>query len=121
MKTITAFVLALALLVTPAAFAQHGRGNSHGHDNSHGRGNGGARSGRDGHFNRDRHGRIDRNRNVRIVGGRREVFFDGFWFGCDVWPEWVFASDVYVITVDDGYVMYSYADPSLSISINLVP
>jgi len=49
------------------------------------------------------------------------VFFDGFWFGCDLWPEWVFAGDVYVITVDDGYVMYSYADPSLSISINLVP
>ena len=119
MKTITAFVLALALLVTPPAFAQHGRGNSHGHDNSRGRGNGGARSGRDGHFNRDRHGRIDHD--VRIVGGRREVFFDGFWFGCDLWPEWVFAGDVYVLTVDDGYVMYSYADPSLSISINLVP
>ena len=87
MKTITAFVLALALLVTPAAFAQRGQGNSHGHDNSHGRGNGGARSGRDGHFNRDRHGRIDHD--VRIVGGRREVFFDGFWFGCDLWPEFL--------------------------------
>jgi len=122
MKNLIGFVLAAALLMAPAALAQRGRGGSRG--GNHGsRGNGGAHSNRggDSHFNRDRHGRIDRDRDVRINGGRREVFFDGFWFGCDVWPEWVFAGDVYVLTVDDGYVMYSYENPSAFISINIVP
>ena len=112
MKNIIALFVVESLLMAPTALAQRG---------NHGRGNGGNHSGRDGHFDRSRHGRVDRDRDVRIVGNRREVFFDGFWFGCDIWPEWVFAGDVYVLTVDDGYVMYSYANPSLFISINIVP
>lgn len=130
MKSIIGFVLAAVLLVAPTAMAQHGHGGSR--SGSHGggsRGSGGEQHSRggeqhsrggDGHFNRDRHGRIDQDRGVRDRGGRREVFFDGFWFGCDVWPEWVFGSDVYVLVVDDGYIMYSYDDPSVFVSINIV-
>ena len=128
MKTLMGFVLAVVLLAAPVATAQrnHGsRSGDHGSRNSggenHTQRNGGRSDRGDGHFNRDRHGRIDRNRDVRIVEGRRQIFFDGFWFGCDVWPEWVLEGDVYVVVINDGYVMYDYSNPSLFISINIVP
>ena len=101
-----------------SAWSNHGsRGGNHG-----GRSNGGATRGhqhaRDGHFNRDRHGRLDA-RHSRWVGDHREYFFDGFWFGYAYWPGWVFDGDVYVVLENDGYVMHSYSDPTLSILVNL--
>ena len=119
MKAFISSVLALALLASPAALALHrggSRGENHG---SHSSGGSRPSRGNDGHFDRSRHGRVDRA--YRIVGGRRAYFFDGFWFGCDVWPEWVLEGDVYVLVVNGDYVMYSYSNPSLFISVNIVP
>lgn len=77
---------------------------------------------RDGrHFDRNTHHRIDRDRECRYRNGRREVFFEGFWFGYAFWPEWVFVEDVYIEQVGPSeYIIYCYYNPARQIQVYVV-
>lgn len=106
------FAVLLFTLLSPVTLAQRGR--SRGHSEPRGIHNGG------GHFDRAHHARIDRVHDVRVIGGRQEVFFGGLWFDCDIWPDWIWTDDVYVIVDADGdYVLYSYDNPALSIGVTV--
>ncbi len=93
---------------------QKGHGSQHGHDRheSHDRD-------RNRNFGRERHRHIGRG-DIRFRDGRREIFFGGLWFGCDVYPAWVFSEDVYVECIDGEYFVYSYARPNLSVRVIVV-
>lgn len=124
MKTI---VLALALLLTAGvASAQHGHqqhGQQHGQqheqrgrheEQGHGeRGEHGRRG-----FDRDHHRRYGRN-DFRERGGRREFLFGGIWFSADVYPDWFYAEDVYVIQEGDVYYVRSYVHPAYMFQVNV--
>ena|SRR5208282_7079 len=105
----------------------HQRGQQRGHQGHEGHeGHEGHRKGSDG---RSRDGRrLDRNthhhisgRDVRYVGYAREVYFEGWWFGCSVWPEWVFEEDVYFeMGPNDIWFGYGYNNPGLRVQVVVV-
>lgn len=94
---------------------QHGRGGQRGgnHGGNHGKSHGPRYSGRDSH-------RHLRGSEIRVRGGHRDVFFGGIWFTCGVWPEWVFASDVYFQLIDDQWYVISYDAPTLMVQVTIV-
>jgi len=57
----------------------------------------------------------------RYVDGRRQVYFGGFWFGCEVWPAWVFTDEIYFVMGPDGvWFGYDYANPNLFVQVYFV-
>ena len=126
-----AFILTLALLLTASvASAQHEKGHrgnggheqhsqheQRGHEQHGQRGERGDRGRRD-HFGREGHRRLERN-EIRFRHGRREIFFGGLWFGCDVYPDWVFVDDVYIEQVGELYYVHSYSHPALLFQVNV--
>ena len=108
-----------------------GRGGSHGNPGrgdggragNPGRGEGRGNGGHDGRLPSARdHHRIDRNHDVRERGGRREIFWGGYWFGCgNDWPLWAFQDDIYFMMVGpDAWMLYDYADPNEFVIVYVV-
>jgi hypothetical protein len=105
-----------------------GRGGSHGNPGrgdggragNPGRGNGGRGDGRI--LGRDDHRRVDRNRDVRVRGGRQEIYWHGFWFGYgNEWPVWVFTDEIYMELIgDDTFILCNYADPNEFVIVYVV-
>lgn len=131
---ITALFLMASLLAFPAFAQRGGRGGARGAGGHSERntGRGEVRvehsEGNHGFHPGDRiggssyRGHIDRLRGVRFIGGHQEVFFGGLWFDCAFWPVWIYDDDVYVVaTGGDVYTMFNYTNPSLSLSITVVP
>jgi len=91
--------------------AQHERQHERQHETDRGR-----REPRS--FDRDTHHRID---SRRYVGDRLEVQFEGYWFGCDRWPVWVFNEDVYfVMGPNNVWFAYEYNNPAVFLQVTLV-
>jgi hypothetical protein len=98
----------------------HGRGNSGSNRGDRGKGD----KGKGGHrpdprsMGPDHHGRVHGN---RYVDGRRQIYFGGFWFGCEVWPAWVFTDEIYFVMGPDGvWFGYDYANPTLFVQVVFV-
>ena len=71
-------------------------------------------------YDRDHH-RMFRRSDLEERGGVWALYWNGFWFGCDVWPEWAFGQDIYFIQDAGGqWFVVSYSDPSLRCSIVIV-
>jgi hypothetical protein len=69
-------------------------------------------------FDRDTHHRID---SRRYRDGRDEIRFEGYWFGCDFWPGWVFEEDVYFVEGPNGvWFLYQYENPAYMVQVILV-
>jgi Trypsin-like peptidase domain len=99
---------------------QHGR-SGHGGNKS---GDHGARSGERGgprnHQGPEHHARLGRH-DVRVIGGERQIFWGGFWFGCGLWPEWVFLDEIYFVEGPDGvWVVYDYTNPTLFVQVTVI-
>jgi len=93
---------------------QEGRGHE-GHKGSNGRSRDGRR------LDRNTHHRLDRDRDIRFIDGYRQVYFEGWWFGCDVWPEWVFTEDVYFeMGPNNVWFAYGYNNPALFVQVVVV-
>jgi hypothetical protein len=76
--------------------------------------------GRDGHrVGRNDHRHLSRG-DVRVREGHNEIFFGGFWFGCGVWPEWVFVDDVYFELVGDDWFVVEYTHPDIRFAVAVV-
>lgn len=138
---ITNFILIFVLCMAPSAFAQkgrngkhnqitprnvsqgHGVGRNYGRNINRGRGAHNQRERNHPRFNREGHRHLDR-RNIRVIDGRRQIFFEGVWFSCGYyyeWPSWVFTDDIYIVEIGPGiYEMYSYTDPELEFDIFIV-
>jgi hypothetical protein len=69
-------------------------------------------------FDRDTHHRID-SRRYRDTS--EDVQFEGYWFTCDLWPEWVFEEDVYVVMgPNDVWFLFRYGNPAFIVQVRLV-
>lgn len=130
-------VLALMLCFSSVVFAEHGRSRSQSHNtqpqNRHetdrqerGRHENGGRE-NDRH-DRDRrisgpenHRRIRAREDVRYREDRREIFFEGIWFGCDDWPVWVFVDPVYFVEGPQGiWFIIDFENPTLMVPVYIV-
>jgi hypothetical protein len=118
-KVFVSFLLGALLCAMPTFANQHGRSNhggrshdSRGDHDRHGRDH-------DRNMGREQHRRID-HRDIRWHGGRQEVFFGGIWFGCEVWPPWVFSEEIYFENVDGIYFVYSYAHPGWFVQVSVI-
>ena len=93
----------------------HGRGHSGGDRSNHGKA---GRRPDPRSMDRDHHARVQGN---RYVDGRRQVYFGGFWFGCEVWPSWIFTDEVYVVMGPNGiWFVYDFSDPNLFVQVVFV-
>lgn len=97
------------------------RGQDHGDHNRAGNNHGRDTRGRDGRrLSRDEHHRVPVDHR-RVRNGRAEVFFGGFWFGCESWPEWVFVEDVYVEMIGPNeYYIIEYNNPAVRVAVVVV-
>jgi hypothetical protein len=69
-------------------------------------------------FDSSTHHRIER-REYR--NGRDVILFEGYWFGCDFWPEWVFTESVYFVEGPNGvFFVYQYGNPAFMLQVHLV-
>jgi hypothetical protein len=113
--------LAVALMLCAApVMAQHGRGNEHGRDN----GRSGEQHQRRGpeprHFSPNRHERI-RAEHVRVIEGRTQIFFGGFWFGAEFWPGWIYTDDVYFTCENGIWFAGSWTHPEyILVQVNVI-
>ena len=69
-------------------------------------------------FDSSTHHRVER-REYR--NGRDVILFEGYWFGCDFWPEWVFTESVYFVEGPNGvFFVYQYGNPAFMLQVHLV-
>lgn len=96
--------------------SQGDRGHEgHGNKGADGRGRDGRR------LDRNVHHRLDSRHDVRFVGGYRQVYWGGFWFGCEAWPEWIFTEDVYFqMGPNNVWFVYGYNNPGLFVQVMVV-
>lgn len=66
------------------------------------------------------HHQIDRSRDIRVIHGHQQVYFGGFWFVCDYFPEWVFIDDIYVVQLGENYYIYDYRNPSDFVEVQII-
>ena len=105
---------------------QGGRGSQHPADNPSrpGRGNGNvehreppARA----HQGSREHHRLVREHDVRVIGGRSCFGWYGSWFYADVFPEWFWTDDIYMVEGPGGvWFVYDYGYPQRFVQVVVV-
>ena len=98
-------------------WTQHG-GRGQGHGSPHPESNHGRHDPRT--LNRDTHHLIEEYRRAG-ADGHREIRFESYWFGCSLWPAWIYTDDVYfVMGPNDVWFVYEYNNPAVFVQVYLV-
>jgi hypothetical protein len=97
---------------------QHAQGHTQSRSQNHGaqRDNHGRRDVRT--FDAGTHHRIN---DRRFHNDREEIGFEGYWFGCDFWPGWIYSEDVYfAMGPNNVWFVYQYGNPAYMVQVELV-